>query len=585
MSTEDPSTTDSSFETIYVPGDTNSAKVEDMLLEKKLITHEQLDRARTRFRDGDHSTLLQVILEQTAGMSARIELLKAVAEHMGRPFRRVTTEDISADVFSQLPVRYMHSHRVVPVQWTPEGTVEVATSAPTDQFALDELHYHFSVPFEIVVTTPEDIESILSEMTADFTDDSMAIEEAFNELEFDDDTGGAKGQIDLEDITGDSPVVRYVSLMIASASSMHASDIHIEPCQEELRVRFRVDGILMEQDSPNLSAHPAIISRLKIMANLDISERRLPQDGRIRVRIHNRAIDLRLSLTPSIHGEKCVIRLLDSSAISMGLEKLGFDEELLTKFKEIISEPNGVFLVTGPTGSGKSTTLYSALELMDRMTRNISTVEEPVEYQMDGITQINVNEDIGLTFSTALRSLLRQDPDIIMVGEIRDRETARIAIQASLTGHFVMSTLHTNDAPSSLIRLRNIGIENYLIASALTGVLAQRLVRRICTYCKTEVEPSAAELGHMDRMGYKGDIHLFRGVGCSHCRQLGYRGRLGIFELLHMNDEFREEFAGQVSASRLREVAVRMGMRTLREDGFMKVNQGLTTIEEITRVL
>jgi type II secretory ATPase GspE/PulE/Tfp pilus assembly ATPase PilB-like protein len=336
MSTEDPSTIDSSFETIYVPGDVHDTKIEDTLLKKKLVTQEQLDRARVRFRDGDHSTLLQVILEQTAGMSTRIELLKAVAEHMGRPFRRVTTEDISADVFSQLPVRYMHSHKVVPIQWTPEGTVEVATCAPTDQFALDELHYHFSVPFEIVVATPEDIESILSEMTADFSDDSMSIEDAFNELEFDDDTGGARGQIDLEDITGDSPVVRYVSLMIASA---------------------------------------------------------------------------------------------------------------------------------------------------------------------------------------------------------------------------------------------------------LTGVLAQRLVRRICTYCKTEVEPSSIELGHMERMGYKGDIRLFRGTGCSHCRQMGYRGRVGVFELLHMNDEFREEFAGQVSASRLREVAVRLGMRTLREDGFMKVNQGLTTIEEITRVL
>ena len=381
------------------------------------------------------------------------------------------------------------------------------------------------------------------------------------------------------------PVIRYVNSLISSAVAEEASDIHIEPRENELHVRFRIDGRLFDQPAPPIRMHPPIISRLKIMANLDIAERRLPQDGRIRMNVNGGPIDLRVSTLPINHGEKCVIRILNERAISVGLECLGMAPVTLEAFRRQIFQPHGIVLVTGPTGSGKSTTLYSALQVMDADRLNISTVEDPVEYELDSINQVHVHDNIGMTFAAALRSLLRQDPDIIMVGEIRDEETARVAVQASLTGHLVLSTLHTNDAPSSITRLINIGIEPYLISAAMNAVIAQRLVRRICPDCKQSMEQlPTREAAFLEKhcSGRKG--HLFHGIGCESCRQTGYKGRVGLYELLELDDDMRDVITRNPPLSELRSLAAGKGMKSLREDGLEKAYAGDTTVEEIIRV-
>ncbi len=380
------------------------------------------------------------------------------------------------------------------------------------------------------------------------------------------------------------PVINFVDSTIAQAVNEGASDIHIEPREKKLHVRLRIDGILFNIPAPPIKMHPAIISRLKILANLDISERRLPQDGRIRANVSGKQIDLRISMLPISHGEKCVIRILDSRAISVGLEQLGMAEDTLDAFRSEILQPHGIVLVTGPTGSGKSTTLYSALQVMDGAALNICTVEDPVEYDLESVNQVAVHENIGMTFAVALRSLLRQDPDTIMVGEIRDEETARVAVQAALTGHMVLSTLHTNDAPSSMTRLVDIGIEPYLISAAVNGALAQRLLRRICENCKEPLtvipESIAAYLEkHSDQTG-----QLYCGTGCETCHNTGYKGRIGIYELLVLNEELRDIITHNPSLGDLKAAAKKQGMRSLRDDGLRKAFQGMTTVEELIRI-
>ena len=380
------------------------------------------------------------------------------------------------------------------------------------------------------------------------------------------------------------PVINFVDSLIATAVNEGASDIHIEPREKELHVRLRIDGVLFNKPAPPIKMHPAVISRLKILANLDISERRLPQDGRIRANVGGRQIDLRISMLPISHGEKCVIRVLDNRAISVGLEQLGMADDTLQAFRSQILQPHGIVLVTGPTGSGKSTTLYSALQVMDGTMLNICTVEDPVEYDLASINQVQVHESIGMTFAAALRSLLRQDPDTIMVGEIRDEETARVAVQAALTGHLVLSTLHTNDAPSSITRLVDIGIEPYLISAAVNGALAQRLLRRICENCKepltTIPESTAVYLEkYSDRTG-----QLYCGTGCEACHNTGYKGRIGIYELLVLNGELRDVITHNPSLGDLKAEAKKQGMRTLRDDGLQKAFQGLSTVEELVRI-
>jgi general secretion pathway protein E len=390
--------------------------------------------------------------------------------------------------------------------------------------------------------------------------------------------GGDEDDLEhLRDMASEAPVIRLVNAMIAQAVERRASDIHIEPFEKEFRIRFRIDGVLFNQEQPPRELKAAIISRLKLMAKLNIAERRLPQDGRIKLRILGREVDLRVSTLPTLFGESVVMRLLDRSAGDFyDLRRLGFDSHMLSRMEHFTALPHGIFLVTGPTGSGKSTTLYSALKLINLPDKKIITIEDPVEYQMDGINQIHVNPAIGLTFAAGIRHIVRQDPDVIMIGEIRDRETADIAIRSALTGHFVYSTLHTNDAPSAVTRLTDMGVENYLITSSVVAVLAQRLVRLICAHCRESAGLSLTPFGE--------SIETFRGRGCDECSGSGYKGRAGIFELMELNDELRQLIMANADASRLTEAARRHGMRNLREDGWMKVRQGITSASEVTRV-
>jgi len=387
---------------------------------------------------------------------------------------------------------------------------------------------------------------------------------------------------DLARVAGESPVVRLANYLICNAVKEGASDIHVEPGEKKMRIRYRIDGVLFEVMSPPQTMHPALVSRLKIMANLDISERRLPQDGRIRAIVRNRYVDFRISTLPTTQGEKAVIRILDNRSILIGLGQLGFEADHLVLIQEQVDRPHGIILVTGPTGSGKTTTLYSALLTMNGSEMNISTVEDPVEYTLGFANQVQINERIGFTFASALRALLRQDPDIIMVGEIRDEETARISVQAALTGHLVLSTLHTNDAPSSITRLINIGIEPYLISASLNGVVAQRLVRRVCSNCKEQYVPSDEVKQALERARMEVDV-LWRGKGCEHCRKTGYSGRCGIYEVLVLDDAVRDMIAARPNVTELRRYCHEHGMVSLREDGLRKLRRGVSTVEEVLR--
>jgi type IV pilus assembly protein PilB len=385
---------------------------------------------------------------------------------------------------------------------------------------------------------------------------------------------------DVEEIAGQSPVIRLVNYIVFNAVKEGASDIHIEPADRCMRVRYRIDGRLYKSLEVPQHLLNAVTSRIKIMASLDISERRLPQDGRVHVMLEGRKIDLRVSTFPTTRGEKTVIRILDTRAVSLNLEDLGFAEDILCNFQQNLRVPNGIILVTGPTGSGKSTTLYAGLNSISSMENNVCTVEDPIEYHLPLINQFQVQEKIGLTFSRALRTLLRQDPDVIMVGEVRDEETARTAIQAALTGHLVLSTLHTNDAPSAITRLINMGVEPYLIGAALNMVLAQRLVRRICAKCRQTYEPPRTIRKTLERMGYEFET-FYKGAGCRACRNTGYRGRIGIHELLTVNDELRDAVVANPAISNLRAIAERNGLISLQHDGFRKVREGITSYEEI----
>src|SRR5438876_3117338 len=387
----------------------------------------------------------------------------------------------------------------------------------------------------------------------------------------------------LRDMAFEAPVVRLVNLLVENAITAEASDIHIEPFEDTLRIRYRIDGILYDQEAPPRRLQAAVTSRIKIMAEMNIAERRLPQDGRIRVNLHGARVDIRVSSIPTVHGESIVMRLLQRSSVFLPLDKLGFPADTLKRFDALIKRPHGIILVTGPTGSGKTTTLYGALDKINSPDRKIITVEDPVEYQLKGVNQIAVKPKIGLSFATGLRHIVRQDPDVILVGEIRDLETAEIAIQASLTGHLVFSTLHTNDAPSAITRLQDMGVEPYLLSSVLEGVLAQRLVRRICQVCRV---PEVASPADIEALAIDADPHtkLFRGLGCDDCRGTGYRGRTGIYELFPITEDVRSLVLRRASSREIRRVAIDQGMVTLRQDGWSRAVEGVTTIEEVLRV-
>ncbi|MDD5679688.1 MAG: type II secretion system ATPase GspE [Candidatus Omnitrophica bacterium] len=508
-----------------------------------------------------------------------------VTEQIGAEVQETRNMKIPPDAFRKVPMTFAHHHRVVPVK-LDNNTLTVATDNPFNFLAFGNFRLFLGCNMEGILTTEEDIDILLEKHYG--LKEGAPIDALVAGMDTKTRTERrAAGEKKAEAVAKEeeTPVVKLVNLLIAEAFKKRASDIHIEPLENKFRIRYRIDGVLHEVPGPPKRLQAAVISRMKIMAGMDIAEKRLPQDGRIRIAIGGKELDLRASTLPAIYGESLVLRILDKSSFLLGLKELGFMPDDEKKFERLIKSPNGILLVTGPTGSGKTTTLYASLSHINRPDRKLITVEDPVEYQISGINQVQVRPQINLTFAMGLRSILRQAPDVIMVGEIRDSETAQIAIQASLTGHLVFSTLHTNDAPGAVTRLIDMGIKPYLVASSVQAVLAQRLVRVICPSCKAEYKPSKEEIMAVNLAPEQlKTAKFYQGKGCDDCTQTGYKGRIGIFELLIMGDEVREVVFEKVSSSIIKEKAKKMGMMTLREDGMRKVLNGMTTISEVMRV-
>jgi general secretion pathway protein E len=536
----------------------------EMLIERRLITAEDLEKALELQKErGDKIGKTLVDL----GFIAMRDVLATLSEQLDVPLVSIDGPPPAIPETEGLSGRFLRQSKAVPVGMDDSHLV-LAMADPLDFETVAAVVNFTGLKVKTALAAEQEILDAVERYYADTEK---------REPGFEDERGATEDLEQLRDMASEAPVIRLVNAMIALAVEKRASDIHIEPFEKDFRVRYRIDGVLYPQDSPPRELRAAVISRVKLMAKLNIAERRLPQDGRIKIKTIGREVDLRVSTLPTLYGESVVMRLLDRSAGDFyDLRRLGFDDSMLERMEHYTSLPHGIFLVTGPTGSGKSTTLYSALKRINQTDKKIITIEDPVEYQMDGINQIHVNPQIGLTFASGLRHIVRQDPDVIMVGEIRDRETADIAIRSALTGHFVFSTLHTNDAPSAISRLTDMGVENYLITSSLVAVLAQRLVRVICSHCRTSA-------GH--RMSPSGElIETFRGAGCEHCFGSGYQGRMGIFEMMELSDELRQKIMRNADASEITAAARRNGMRSLREDGWLKVEHGVTTVEEVMRV-
>jgi type IV pilus assembly protein PilB len=567
---------------LYFPeeaGESHVRDIADVLLDAGKLTHEQHGRLRQEQAQRPGSDVAAWLLKD--GAVGADDVLMAKAKLCGLEFRHIRPEDVDQQAFEKLDTGFMRRSSIVPIA-IEQDTLVVATSEPANVFAMEDVKRQTGMNLQTIVCSPEDIEAVCESFQTENVDYNLDdIISDMTEVEVVQDQQDESE--DLEKMAGQSPVIKFVNYLISNAIREGASDIHVEPKEKFARIRYRIDGVLFDVMQAPLKMHPAIVSRVKIMSNLDISERRLPQDGKISVIVGGRAIDLRVSTLPTSHGEKAVIRVLDSKSIMRGLEQLGMEPDVMGAFRKQIAFPHGILLVTGPTGSGKSTTLYSGLCQMDGDKLNISTVEDPVEYQLEFCNQVQVNDKIGLTFATSLRSLLRQDPDVIMIGEIRDNETARIAVQAALTGHLVLSTLHTNDAASSITRLVNIGIDAYLIAASLNGVLAQRLVRKICPKCKQVYEVSEHIRKYVESAGVKPE-ELVHGTGCDYCRGSGYVGRTGIYELLIIDDKFRDMINKDASISGMRRVCRKSGHASLFDDGINKVKQGITTMDEVLRV-
>ncbi|MCK6483874.1 MAG: Flp pilus assembly complex ATPase component TadA [Phycisphaerae bacterium] len=553
-----------------------------ILVARGLITAEQLEQAlKNQDATGRHQLLGEVLLE--AELVTEDQLVEALAEAYDIPYAKLTPKLADAKIVDLLPRDSLEKCGVLPL-FRVDGVLTLAMSEPSNVFLIEDVARRTSCQVVVVAASHSDIQAMLGQHVSaanvfvidDIIEDVNA--DTFQLLETQ-----AEDITKLEGMAGDSPVIKLVNYILYTAVREGASDIHIEPDDGRLRVRLRVDGVLREKLNPPHPLQAPITSRIKIMAGLDIAERRLPQDGSIHVLMEGRPIDLRVSTLPNRYGEKVVIRIIDNSRVRMSMEKLGFSVEMLKQFRQLIEMPHGVFLVTGPTGSGKSTTLYAVLSALDSPQVNICTVEDPIEFNLHGINQFQVNEKIGLSFPTVLRSLLRQDPDVLMIGEVRDEETARTAIQAALTGHLVFSTLHTNDAPSAVTRLYHMGVEPYLISASVVGVLAQRLVRKICPKCKVAAEPPPHLKHAIERMG--GSLEqVYRGEGCAACHESGFTGRIGIYELFVPNDAVRDAITDRRPLQDLRRLAREARMTSLYEDGLAKVRGGITTIEEVLRV-
>jgi type IV pilus assembly protein PilB len=552
----------------------------NILVERGYIAVEQLHAALDEQRKGTGKLLGEILIEK--GFATEDQVIECLATVYGVPYAKLEPRLADPKALDALPREYIEKNLVFPL-FRIRHTLTVAVCEPTNLFLIDELKSLTGLEMQVVATSAKDIRRMITTLPDsktfvidDIIEDSAQAEVTLIETAIEDIS-------DSTEFAGQSPVIRLVNYIIYNAVKEGASDIHIEPADRCTRVRFRIDGKLYKSLEVPLNLLGAVTSRIKIMASLDISERRLPQDGRVHVLLDGRKIDLRISTFPGSRGEKTAIRVLDTRSVSLNLRDLGFAEDILTPLTSAITAPNGIILVTGPTGSGKSTTLYACLNEIASMENNVCTVEDPIEYHLPLINQFQVQERVGLTFSKALRTLLRQDPDVIMVGEVRDEETARTAIQAALTGHLVFSTLHTNDAASAITRLINMGVEPYLIGAALNMVLAQRLVRRICPKCRETYDPPRTLRKALERMGY-GIEKFYKGVGCRKCRNTGYSGRVGVHEMMTVSDELRDAIVAGGSVVELRKIAVADGMVTLRHDGFRKVREGLTSVEEVIQI-
>jgi general secretion pathway protein E len=554
-----------------------------MLVEKKVITPDELQEALLA-QKGSSLRLGQLLIKR--GLATEDDILSALSENYGVAYQRYIEFEDPENIFSRIPVHFLKRNKIVPFKYVKNtifaAIVDVLNIQPFDDLKMLYPDYYF----EPVLTSDKELQKTISShfdvLKAESTDDVI---EDLEELDFEILSSPIAETEDILDMANEAPIIRLVNMILKQAVNDRASDIHFESYEKDLIVRFRIDGILYQMFTPPKKFQGAITSRIKIMANLNIAENRLPQDGRIQIKIGGKDIDIRVSIFPTFYGERVVLRLLNKSDMKFDMNSLGFSEAALETFNSILEKTHGIILVTGPTGSGKTTTLYSGLTKLNTQDVNILTVEDPIEYQLHGIGQMQVRPKIDLTFANGLRSILRQDPDIIMIGEIRDLETAEIAVQAALTGHKVFSTLHTNDAASGITRLIDMGVEPFLIASSVNAFLAQRLVRTICPNCKESFKPTAKMLS---KIGIKPTQlkggKLYQGKGCDECINTGYRGRTGIYELLPVTEKVRKAILTHAEANLLKEIAIDEGMTTLLEDGIQKAIKGSTTIEEVLRV-
>ena len=567
-----------------------SRRLGDLLVNEGLISQEQLQRALSE-QKGSNEKLgtilvrLQFIHED--------QLIGFLSRQYGIPSITLSELDIDPDVVRLVPAQIARKYDVLPVKRTGNA-LTLAMADPTNVFALDDVAFMTNLQVLPVVASQgairQTIERIYEPQLSALSEVITALEGEAPDVELvegGEDVAPSKIDIfELKDASEEAPVVKLVNLILTDAIRRGSSDIHLEPYEKVFRVRYRIDGVLQEMMAPPKRLEPALLSRVKIMSNLDIAERRLPQDGRIKIRYSNREIDLRVSTLPTIYGEKIVMRILDKEALTLDLSKLGFDDWSMENFKKAIHQPYGMILITGPTGSGKTTTLYSAVHTINSPDINIMTAEDPVEYNLKGINQVQINEEIGRTFAAVLRSFLRQDPDVILVGETRDLETAQIAIRAALTGHLVFSTLHTNDAPGTIARLQDMGIPPFLVASSILMVMAQRLARRVCKECRDPYEADEESLsayGHVPQG--LGKVTLYKGKGCQACNFTGMKGRTAIYEVMPVTPEIRELILRGATTTETRDLATQQGMKTLRQAGLLKVLEGQTTAEEILRVI
>jgi len=559
-----------------------SSRIGDLLVRSGLITPDQLAQALEAQRQGGgfiggHLAKLGLINEA--------DLLQLMSKQYGVTILQLDSVELDPAIVQLIPQNLAQKHQLIPIV-KKDQSLTLAMADPSNILALNDVKFITGLDVQVVIAAESDIKRQLEKLfegnvsydniLSDINDEDVEIVDTSDDVDIN----------ELERATEDAPVVKLVNAVLTDAIRKGASDIHIEPYEKFFRARFRIDGVLYEIMKPPLKLKNAIISRIKIMANLDIAERRLPQDGRIKLKLgNNREMDFRVNVLPTLFGEKVVLRLLDKSNLQLDMTKLGFEPSQLADFKESISKPFGMVLVTGPTGSGKTTTLYSAIAELNKTTTNISTAEDPVEFNLPGINQAQMHEDIGFTFAAALRAFLRQDPNVIMVGEIRDYETAEIAIKASLTGHLVLSTLHTNDAPSTINRLLNMGVEPFLVASSINLILAQRLARRVCSQCAHEIEVNPEVLVNIGIPPAEAKhMKVKQGKGCERCANTGYKGRIALYEIMPMKDELRDFVLNGASAAEIKREAKRLGMISLREAGLQRLKQGVTTIEEVLRV-